>query len=545
MIKGNAASTQLDADSHLVLAFEGTELPAWMASVLRKSPPAGFTLSRFYNIESAAQIAELTAALERENAAELPLLIAADQEAGQLQALGPHTTWFPGNMAIGATGDPDLAYQVGEAIGRELRALGVTVNYAPVCDLATNPDNPSLGIRSFGDDPVAVSHLASTTIRGLQAGGVIATAKHFPGKGEAIVDPHYELPTLDLDRGRLANVELAPFGAAVQASVGMIMTGHYSVPSVTGRADLPATLSRVMIDQILRGELGFEGVVITDALDMGAVTQGVGQIIDAIAALAAGVDLLLCSRYAEEQDRMRMAVDLARSRGLLDRRSLATSRSRIDLLRSRIAGSSQPEIDIVGCRAHRDLAAQVARRSITAVRNRAGLLPLRIQSDAQVLAVMPRPLDLTPADASSTVPPGLAAALRHRHGRVTEVVTDNPPTANEIQSVVDQATRHDLIVVGTISAAPQQAKLVNAILQTGIPTVTVALRTPFDLTEYPDADTHMATYSILPESLEALADVLFGAAPGTGTLPVAVPGLYSTGHGLTLSGRGSIGSGVE
>src|SRR5439155_8757500 len=170
----------------MMVAFAGTELPASVAAAIAERPPAGVTLFRGHNVASAAQVRSLTAAIQ--SAApkgSQPLLIAADQEGGQLIGLGDDTTPFAGAMALGAAGDVELAERVGRAIGRELRAVGVNVNYSPVCDLATNPANPGLGIRSFGDDPEAVGPLVAATVRGLQGEGVAATAKHFPGKGDA------------------------------------------------------------------------------------------------------------------------------------------------------------------------------------------------------------------------------------------------------------------------------------------------------------------------------------------------------------------------
>jgi beta-N-acetylhexosaminidase len=529
------------AGAHLMLAFEGTEVPAEVAATVAEHRPAGFTLFRHANVERLVQVAELTAELQRANPDELPLLIAADQETGQLIGLGPDTTPFPGNMALGATGDTELAYRVGRAVGDEMLAMGVNVNYAPVCDVATNPANPSLGIRAFGGEPEPVAAMVGAMVRGLGDSGVVATAKHFPGKGEAVVDPHYELPQLDLDAGRLRSVELPPFLAAIEAGAGMVMSGHYSVPAITGRADLPSTVAPEVIDGLLRDELGFDGVVITDALNMGALTQGAGQVVDVIASLAAGVDLLLCTPGPEQQNLVRMAVELAVSRRLLAPELLAASAARVAALRRQVAAAAAraPGLDVVGGRANRDLAAEVARRSITVVRNDDGLLPLRLEPDARILALMPQPRDLTPADTSSTVRPALAVALRRHHGEVTELALpelDLPgPWAlgGVIPAVVDSAADHDLVVVGTISAGPEQAELVAGLLASGTPTVTVALRTPFDLALYPQAATHVATYSVLPGSMDALAAALFGEAPWTGRLPAAVPGLHPVGHGLT------------
>ncbi|HEX2154500.1 MAG TPA: glycoside hydrolase family 3 N-terminal domain-containing protein [Acidimicrobiia bacterium] len=516
-------------DSYLMTSFEGTDPSPTTLDLIRGGVP-GVSLFRAENVDSAAQVADMTARLHDASPDGLPLLIAADQETGQLLGLGEDTTPFPGAMALGAARDPQLARRVAQAVGSEIRALGVTMNYAPVCDVATNPDNPSLGIRAFSDDPVVVAEMAAATVEGMRAAGVASTAKHFPGKGEAVVDPHHELPLLDLERRRLNEVELAPFRSAVEAGVSAVMVGHYDVPALTGRPRLPTSLSSATVGGLIRRELGFEGVVVTDALDMGALPQGISQVVDAITAILAGVDLLLTTPDPEAHERLRSALDLAMGRGLLT--DPAASRARVAGLRRWLAGFPAPDKDVVGSGHHRRLAAEVARRSVTLVRDEPGLVP--IPSSGRLLAVMPRPADLTPADTSSRLPPGLAPALRRVHPDVTEIVTQPTPTNGDVAGAVAAAADADVIVVGTISAGREQAALVDAMIDTGKPTVTVALRTPFDLARYPRAATHLCTYSIVPPSMDALADVLGGDARPSGVLAAAIPGLYPRGHGLVF-----------
>ncbi|HZI37476.1 MAG TPA: glycoside hydrolase family 3 N-terminal domain-containing protein [Acidimicrobiia bacterium] len=517
-------------DSYLITAFEGEEPPPSTIRSIAEDGIVAVTLFPHTNVGSADQVATLTESLHSSAPDGLPLLVAADQETGQLVGLGPDTTQFPGAMALGAVGDADLAFRVGQAVGTEMRALGVTVNYAPVCDVASNPLNPSLGIRAFSDDPNLVAELAAATIAGLKAAGVAATAKHFPGKGEAIVDPHHELPRLELDRARLEAVELVPFRAAVSAGVSAFMIGHYALPSVTGRDDLPTSLSEAAVNGLLRKELGFDGVVMTDALDMGALPQGIGQVVDAVAAVRAGIDLLLTTPDPEAQERLRAGLDLAVARGLIDSAEMRASQERVRRLRRWVAGFPRPDIAVVGSSEHQTLAAEVARRSITLVRDEPPVLPLA--PTGSLLAVMPRPADLTPADTSSTVPPLLARALRRHHPDVEEIVTGHPPSSQDIAAVAQAAREVDTVVVGTLSAGPEQGALVEVLLETGKPVVSVALRTPFDLAAYPRATTHLCTYSILPPSMDALADVLFGVEPTRGRLPAAIPDAYPRGHGV-------------
>lgn len=518
----------------LMLAFNGTTVPRWLVDRLAAAPAAGVTLFRAPNLRNPAQVRTLTAALQaaahrRAGGDGLPLLVAADQEGGQLLALGDGFTPFGSPMAIGATNDAGLAERVGRAIGRELRAVGVNVNYAPVLDVAVNPANPALGIRAFGDDPQAVGRLAAAWLGGLQSAGVAGVGKHFPGAGAAAVDTHLELAVVDRSRERLDALELAPFRTAIAAGVRMVMSGHFASPSLTGSRTLPATLSRRVMADLLRDDLGFAGVAITDALDMKALPQDATQAVDVLAAITAGVDLLLATPDRRSQRRIESALRRAAEVDLFDRAAVLASGARIAGLRSWVAGFEDPEPNVVGSAEHAALARELAERSLTLVRDEGRLLPLRIAPDARVLAIMPAPRDLTPADTSSYVKAGLAAALRERHRAVDEIVTSHPPTQAEVAGILERAGRYEMIVVGTISATAgsTQAALVNGLLASGRPVVTVALRTPWDLAVYPQAQAHVCTYSILPESMAALASALFGGgagaqAPFPGKLPVSL-----------------------
>ena len=512
-----------------MLAFEGYTAPARIRSLLKEHEVGGFTLFHHHNVQDPAQVRTLTANLQAIAAASGrgPLLIAADQEGGQLVALGRETTPFPGNMALGATGDRELARQVGQALGLELAALGVNVNYGPVCDVNTNHRNPAVGVRAFGDDPVHVAAMATAMLAGMQDAGVAATAKHFPGLGNVSVDPHYGIPVQSRDRRRLDEIEFPPFRAAIQAGVRLIMTAHVGMPHLTSDETLPATLSRQIMHDLLRNEMGFEGLLISDAFDMAAIHQGDGQIIDAIAAVRAGVDLLLLPADAAVQDRIDEGLRRALSRNLIRMHHLRISARRVQALKKWVAGREQPNLDVIGCAAHRQLERTVAQRSVTLVRNRDALLPLRLPAEARIAAITPALKDLTPADTSSLVPPSLATALRAHQPRVDEFITSHPPAQAEIAALREKAGDYDLLIVGTISAHldPEQATLVEQLAATGVPLVTVALRTPYDLQAYPWAGTHVCTYSIQPCAMEALAACLWGEIPFQGRLPVSIPEL--------------------
>lgn len=509
-----------------MLSFDGTTLPEWLEHSIAANPPAGLTLFRGLNMESPDQVAALTEEVQQANPDDLALLVAVDQEGGQLQGL-PGSTPFAGNMALGAADDPDLTRRVAAAMGRELASVGINLNYAPVADVASRPRNPSLGVRSFGEDPSAVAAHVAAAVEGYRSAEVLCTLKHFPGKGEAVVDPHYELPRMDLDLERLRRVELHPFVAGLSAAADLVMTGHYSVPALTHDEETPVSMSEEAINGFIRGELGFGGLVITDALDMGALDQGAGQIVDIIASLRGGTDLLLVMPDPDLLERARLAVSRGSGRGLIPQATLEASSQRISATRRRLPRSNlAPEI--VG--SHHELADELARRSTTLVRNDAGLIPIDISDFERILVLEPEPTNVTPADTSDRYPPGLAEAMREFDDRIVGIVYPHDPDGSDIAGLVDQADGRDLVIVGTVNAPPGQVALIDALARSQTPLITVALREPQDLSSYPQVKTHICTYSSHVPSLQALARGLFGKQDFTGRLPVSIPPLYPVGH---------------
>ena len=526
----------------MMLAFEGETLPPRIERRLADAPAAGMSLFRALNVRTPGQVRELAEAFQRAaglaggpGGGGLPALIAADQEGGQLIALGDGTTPFAGNMALGAADDVELTEAVARAIGLEARAMGVNVVYAPSLDLATNPANPAIGIRAFGDGPEHVARHGIAFLHGLQGAGVAGAVKHFPGIGDLAADTHHQLAVVQAPRSVLDERELAPFRTAFAAGEAaaprLVMSGHVGLPAVSGRTDVPATLSRAVMTDLLRGELGFAGLTISDALDMGAITgaaYGAGieaGVPDVVAALDAGIDLLLASPDAAALERIEAALVRAADAGAIDAVAAAATERRLAALRSWLGSRGPlPDFDVVASPEHVALAAQLAACAITLVRDPGGLLPVLAGAGVRVLAVMPRPADLTPADTSSFVAPGIAAALRRDHALVDAIVVEQRPDAAAIAAVRDRAGSADLVVVGTIDGhrQPEQLALVDAVAAAGTPTIAVALRGPWDVARYPGSVTALATYSILPPSLGALADVLAGRASATGRLPVTM-----------------------
>lgn len=527
----------------VMLAFIGDTLPHGVATRLREAPAAGLTIFRHHNVRTPDQVRVLTEAFQGAGAAHgtspaRPMLIAADQEGGQLIGLGAATTAFAGNLALGAADDTDLTERVALAIGREARSMGVNVVYAPSLDLATEPANVAIGTRSFGDDPAAVARHGRAFVRGLTRAGVAATVKHVPGIGAAAADTHHGSALIDVSRDVLDHRESMPFRAVFgdiddDLPAVLAMIGHAAVPALDGRTDLPASLSRAVVTDLLRGTLGFRGVSISDALDMGAVAGGSDRTPDVVAAIEAGVDLLLTAADPDVRARIEHALRRAHAGGAIRPAEARAADARVDALRRWLgAQGPAPDLDVVGCAAHRSLEAELAARSITLVADPGGL----VAPDAgtwrgarRVVAVMPRPTDLTPADTSSTIAPALAPALRPHLDPATEVigiVIDGEPSDPEIAGVRSAIGAADLAVIGTIDAhlagRGGQQRLLAAAAETGTPVIATALRGPWDVVEYPPSVTALATYSVHPASLRALAAVMAGERPATGRLPVAI-----------------------
>jgi beta-N-acetylhexosaminidase len=511
-----------------LLSFVGKQSPpSEFLEILQRQQLGGVVLFRHKNMGSLAELRALTNAMQRTAArsGEPPLLIAADQEAGQLMAIGQATP-FPGNMALGAARSERLAYRVGRAIGRELAALGINVDFAPVCDVNNNPRNPVIGTRSFGEDPKLVARLGSAMIRGLQSCGVAATAKHFPGHGDTSSDSHSGAPILRHDARRIQAVELAPFRAAIRNHVRLMMTAHIVMPALNGGShELPATLSPQILRGLLRKKLGFKGVIVSDALDMHAMEQGHGYVAETMAAAAAGNDLLLFNHDLARVEPAYSNLLQGARRGLIAQDEIQASARRILALKHWVGRRPQPPLNVIGCDEHLRLAREVARASITLVRDTARQLPLRLSDDKKIAVVIPRPQDLTPADTSSYVTPELAAAARRYHRQVEEFSMDMNPAAREIEDLCARLVQYDLLIVGTINAMAHsgQARLIKKLIKQRARLIAVALRMPYDLAAYPEVATFICTYSVLPPAMEALADAIFGEIPFRGRLPVTIP----------------------
>ncbi|MFI2456974.1 glycoside hydrolase family 3 protein [Streptomyces chengbuensis] len=497
-----------------------------------------------HNTRDPHQIAELSNGIQRAGLAQptpIPLLISTDQEHGIVARVGKPATLMPGAMALGAGGSRSDAREAARIAGTELAAMGIRQNYAPVADVNVNPANPVIGVRSFGSDPQAVAGLVASQVRGYQGAGIAATSKHFPGHGDTVSDSHTSLPTIHHTREEWGVLDAPPFRAAIAAGIRSIMTAHIVVPALDPSED-PATLSRPILTGILREELGYDGVVVTDALDMAGVRQKYGDDRVPVLALKAGCDQLLNPPNLSVAWN---AVLQAVRNGELTEQRIEESILRILLLKSELGlfrspFASREGVDrTVGKRSHLAAADRIAQETTTLLANPAGLLPLSRRSHRNVLVV-----GADPASPSGTTGPPtttLAKAFTELGFTATALSTGITPTAARIEEAVAAAAGKDVVVVGTynVSATSPQRTLVSRLAATGVPVVTVAIRNPYDVAQLTGFAASLATYSWTDVELRAAVRVIAGRAEPEGRLPVPVQRaddptqvLYPVGHGL-------------
>ncbi len=518
----------------LVVGFWGTTPSPEVIDLIRNYHIGGIILfSR--NVQDAQEVLELTHRLQmialraRHRA---PLLIAIDQENGMVQRLGRGTTLFPGNMALGAIGSEQVVYNVAQATGRELKALGINMNLAPVVDVNNNPANPVIGVRSFGEDPHQVARLAAAAVKGYRAAGVISDLKHFPGHGDTAVDSHLALPTISSTLEQLEAIELVPFKSGIEAGAESVMIAHISFPALTHQEALPATVSPALVRGLLREKLGFDGVIISDCLEMNAVAETIGTERAAVMALQAGVDLVLVSHTYARQLGSIEAIQLALQAGDLPPEVVQRAAERVLRLKDRfLSWDSLPAAPVpvwVGGPSHRHLRNQAYELSTTLVRNDDALLPLRLDQAENVLVISPRGEAYTQVEDRRYPHEFLARSIRRRHDRVSVMFTSPSQAVVEREEILRVAGASDLIIMATLNAHldQQQAELMRDLLQTGRRVIGIAVGNPYDLLVFPQLRSYLVTYEYTKPALAAAVRVLFGEIQPHGHLPVSLPGLH-------------------
>jgi beta-glucosidase-like glycosyl hydrolase len=508
-----------------------------------------------WSVSNVYETAVLTSRLQKES--RVPLLVSADLESGMgMRFLD--TTYWPWAMAVAATGDPAFAESEGRVVAREARLVGVNHIFAPIADVNVDADNPVINTRSFGEDPADVSRFVVAFIKGVQSEHVLATAKHFPGHGDTHVDSHRSLPILGVDRARLDRVELLPFRAAIDAGVRSVMIGHLAVPSlddelvpvrkpgagenpygtaaseVPQNGTMPATTSKKIVGDLLRREMKFDGLVVSDAMDMGGITEHFDAGEAAIRAIEAGQDQILMSPNV---DAAIAAVKAAVKSGRLSEARIDQSVRRIldaKAFAGAPVGTPEEIFSGIDTKEHRDLAAHIARRALTLVREQSGALPVR--KNARVVIV-------TVSDFPETVSP-LPDFEREMRKRVTAppqtfLIDSRTTDAGQISAAAQNA---DVVVFALavrarsgsgVLAVPEIARKLLADIAPRVPAIAISFGTPYMLREIPTAGTYFCAYGVQPVMQLAAVHALFGEAPVSGNLPVTIPGLAPRGTGIT------------
>ncbi|MBX7546692.1 glycoside hydrolase family 3 protein [Streptomyces sp. NPDC004232] len=542
-VYGHSATAPDQADIDANLKELGVRTAAELIAMYRVGGIIYFTWA--HNTRDPQQIAELSDGIQKaslDQARGLPVLVATDQEHGAVCRVGKPATLFPGAMALGAGGSRSDARTLGRISGAELRAMGINQDYSPDADVNVNPANPIIGVRSFGADPEAVGELVAAEVKGYQQSRVAATAKHFPGHGDTATDSHTGFPVITHSRDLWEKLDAVPFRAAIAAGIDSIMTAHIQFPALDDSGD-PATLSHPVLTGILRGELGYDGVVITDSLGMAGVRTKYGDDRVPVLALKAGVDQLL---NPPSIDVAWHAVLKAVQDGELTESRLDESILRILRLKSRLGLFEAPYASragverTVGTKAHLATADRIAERTTTLLVNDDRTLPFTPRTAHRILVVGADPDSPT----GTTGPPTgvLAAALTELGFTATALSTGTSPSAAAVARAVTAAQDADAVVVATydVTAGSSQRTLVERLLATGRPVAALAVRNPYDVAQLPAVKACLTSYGWTDVEVRAAARVLAGRVAPRGKLPVPVPRaddpaqvLYPIGHGLT------------
>lgn len=502
----------------LAVGFTGTKIPPELRDLVRDTHIGNVVLFS-ENVRDKVQLRALCAdiqAMMTENNG-IPAFIMIDQEGGVVSRLGSDAAVVPSAMCVAATGNTENARLAGRITGEELRAMGVNFDLAPVMDVNSNPANPVIGSRSYGDTPDAVAAYACAMHRGLTESGVLSCAKHFPGHGDTAVDSHLGLPCVARSREELEACELKPFRAAIRDGIPAIMTTHILFPALEPER-IPATMSRRILTGLLREKYGFQGLILSDCMMMDAIKAVYGTVNGVSAAVRAGVDIALVSHSLDlaRESWTRLMRELAD--GTLDAAQTDASAARI-LSAKRALPRAEGDLSVVGCAAHREAVRGIMRDGITLV---SGSLP--------ALGADPVFMGCDPFRASLVSDPetaGLRFPLRMQKAFGGDAyVTPADPTETDARMAAERAAGHTCAVVCTYNGNIRrgQLALVRAVAAAGVPTVCVALRNPYDLADLPENVTCVAAYAYDELALNAVIDVLRGDLKPKGKLPVKLCG---------------------
>ncbi|MEO2207081.1 beta-N-acetylhexosaminidase [Paenibacillus pabuli] len=478
------------------------------------------------NVESVEQLTRLSAELQKMAAksSELPLMISVDQEGGMVARIDKDgITRVPGSMALGAAGNLDYTYQCARILGEQLKRIGIDMNLAPVVDVNNNVLNPVIGVRSYGENAEKVAAHGAAAIAGYQSQGIAATAKHFPGHGDTAVDSHLGMVTVPHEWERLEQVELLPFRQAIEAGVDAIMTAHVIFPAIEPEP-IPATLSRNVLHGLLREQMGFKGIIITDCLEMHAISKPYGVAKAAVRAVEAGADLILVSHTLEEQVAAIEAVVEAVRHGDIDEQIIDQALERVVSWKQKRCGdqpSDQSSMKYSFSPVPEDvLLDEIACKSITVVHND-GLLPLKPEQN--VFVIWPEVVQRTEVDEPWSHSDSLGMVLGQYKKHVREHKITTQPSYEEAEQILQSVMEGDQVIVCTYTSAgvlPKGQRYLIERLSEKHSLIVVALRNPYDLLEIPRPGAYVCTYENTPSVVRALSSMITGELDPSGSLPV-------------------------
>ncbi|MGN7387286.1 beta-N-acetylhexosaminidase [Sporosarcina sp. SAFN-015] len=478
------------------------------------------------NIGTPEEILALTNSLQAEAKKagyETPLLICIDQENGVVRRLGEGTTIIPGAMLLGATYDPANARKAGFMTGKELKALGINWNLAPVVDINNNPKNPVIGVRSFGEDTANVAEMAKHSMLGMQEAEVMTTLKHFPGHGDTSVDSHLDLPVIDHDLERLHAVELVPFKECMAAGADAVMSAHVYFPALEKKENVPATLSHSVITGLLREELGFDGVITTDCMEMDAIAKRIGTVEGCVQAVEAGVDFVMVSHLHDLQEQAVIRLAEAVESGRISELRIEESIERIEKVTRKYTSWEEIEAnktvaDFVGSAKHHDDMEEIYKQGITEVKGPG----IPIAAEDRVLLVHPKNEYAMMVEDKRYATLTMAEQLKKVHGNVVSMEIDGESSSDI--DMKELAGEYDHIVFLTLNADKHenQRRLVNELLESGKPVDVIAVRSPYDASYFPKANRVICTYEFTQSAFEVVASHLAGTTTINGRLPVTI-----------------------
>ncbi|MCM3708986.1 beta-N-acetylhexosaminidase [Sporosarcina luteola] len=478
------------------------------------------------NIGTPAEILALTNSLQteaRKAGYKTPLLICIDQENGVVRRLGEGTTIIPGAMLLGATNDPMNAKKAGFMTGKELKALGINWNLSPVVDINNNPENPVIGVRSFGEDTSNVAEMAKSLMQGMQEAGVMTTLKHFPGHGDTSVDSHLDLPVIHHDLERLHAVELVPFKECMAAGADAIMSAHVYFPALEKKENVPATLSHSVMTGLLREQLGFDGVITTDCMEMDAIAKRIGTVEGCVQAVEAGVDFVMVSHLHDLQEQAVFRLAEAVESGRISERRIEESIERIEKLARKYTSweeidSNNTVAEFVGSEKHHKEMNEIYEQGITEVKG-PGIM---IAAEDRVLLIHPKNEYAMMVEDKRYATLTMAEQLKKVHGNVVsmEISGEGPADID----MTELAGKYDHIIVLTLNADKHenQRQLVGELLASGKPVDVVAVRSPYDAAYFSNANRVICTYEFTESAFEVVAQYLAGKTSINGRLPVTI-----------------------